>query len=148
MISDRPITPAQVRAIHVALARQGIDDADYRARLRSGWGVDTCKRLTRRQASQLLIELGRPLPRPAGGRPPRAPRPPRLPAGVVRLATPRQRELIDVLRRQIAWRSPDGWRGWLQESFGLRAVRTSTEAGRIIEGLRAMRRRAGIERHG
>ena len=67
-ISAKPITPAQVRAIHVALHRHGIDDDEYRARLMDRWGVDTCKALTRREASDLIASLGYPLPNPPGGR--------------------------------------------------------------------------------
>ena len=65
-VSRRPITPAQVRAIHVAISRSGIDDETYRGILYERYGVETSKALTRRQASELLSRLGRPLPRPPG----------------------------------------------------------------------------------
>ena len=143
-ISNRPITPSQVRAIHVALSRQRIDDADYRARLRSGWGVTTSKALTRRQASELLEELRVPLPRPPGAKAERPPRPRRRAApGTVVMVSPAQRRLIGEIAAEIDWRASDGYARWLRSSFGLERVSTSADAARVINGLRAMRRRAG-----
>ncbi len=55
------ITKAQIKSIHVALARQGIDDDTYRAKLRLLFNVSSCTQLNRRQASILLTSLGRPL---------------------------------------------------------------------------------------
>ena len=67
-ISDRPITKAQVRAIHVALHWLGIDDDTYRERLEHVYGVRTCKDLTRRQAHELLRAFGWRLGKPPGSR--------------------------------------------------------------------------------
>lgn len=141
-ISDRPITPAQIRAIHVALPRRGIDDEEYRGLLRDRFDVDTCKALTRRQAHELLNVLGQALPRPPG-RGPRAPRPraPRAQPGVTRMATPAQRRLVDEIASEIAWREPDGFRRWLRRNMSLDRVSTAAQAARVIEGLKAMRRR-------
>lgn len=143
-ISDQPITPAQVRAIHVALPRRGIDDDEYRGLLRDRFDVDTCKALTRRQASELLNVLGRALPHPPG----RGPRAPRLRAprerarpGVTRMATPAQRRLVDEIAGEIAWREPNGFRRWLHRNMSLDRVSTAVQAARVIEGLKAMRRR-------
>ena len=141
-ISDRPITAAQVRAIHVALSRRGIDDDTYREMLRKRFDVDTCKALTRRQASGLLAALGQGLPRPPGSREPR-PRPPRRATApnVHRMASPAQRRLIDRLASEIAWRTTDGYRHWLRDNQGLERVSTSEQAVRVIEGLKAIQRR-------
>ena len=57
-ISTRPITKAQIRAIHVALAHHGIPEHEYRERLHTDYGAKSCKDLTRRQASDLLLRLG------------------------------------------------------------------------------------------
>ncbi len=132
------ITPAQVRAIHAAARARGLTDAEYRGRLRAAAGVDTCKGLSRRQASAFLLALGRPpAPRP---RRPAAPR--RRPApGVVRMASPAQRRLIEALASEVAWRSADGYRGWLRKNQGLPRVSTAAEAARVIEGLKGLRRR-------
>ncbi len=137
-----PITPAQVRAIHVAIRAAGIADEDYRARLRAGWGVGTCKDLTRRQASDLLVELGRPRPQPARPRARAArPRPQPLPPGVVRMVTPAQRRLIEQLAAEVDWREPDGYRRWLARNQGLAHAATAAAAARVIEGLKALRRK-------
>lgn len=144
-ISDRPITPAQVRSIHVALRRRGIDDAEYRALLSDMFGADTCKNLTRRQASDLLALLGRPLPRPPGApreRPPREPRQP-APEGVAALPTPAQRALIAELAERVDWRDGGGLEAWTRASFGWRRPRSPAEAALVIEGLKAMLRRDG-----
>ena len=138
------ITTSQIKAIHVALARRGIDKDDYRDMLRTGWQVDTCKALTRRQASELLRHLGAKLRNPPGSRRPR-PRPAAsrqtLPDGVIRLASPVQRQLIGELVGEIAWREPDGYQGWLKKNQGLQRVATASQAARVIEGLKALKKR-------
>ena len=144
-ISDRPITAAQIRAIHVALPRRGLDDDEYRGLLRDRFNVDTCKALTRRQASELLLALGRALPAPPGGeRKPRRRQPaPRAKAGanVRQMITPGQRRLIETLAGEIAWREADGYERWLGKFMSLERVTTAAQAARVIEGLKAMRRR-------
>ena len=152
VISDRPITPSQVRAIHVALSRQGIDDETYRAMLHDRFGVASCKALTRRQASELLNHFGRPLPRPPGSGP--APTARRRAAqaaqrgmtrpgpGVVRLATALQRLLIEDLVREIPWRAPDGYQRWLRNTMQMERPATMSQASKVIEGLKAMKRRS------
>ena len=144
-ISDAKfITTAQIRAIHVALARRGIDDDDYREILQSGWGVDTCKALTRRQASELLRHLGAKLRNPPGSpgtRQRTAASRQRLPKGVTRLVSSEQRRLIADLVGEIAWREPDGYAGWLKKNQGLERVATASQAARVIEGLKALKRR-------
>ena len=150
-VSDRLITVAQVKSIHVALHRLGLEDAEYRELLKD-WNVSTCKDLTRRQASDLLARLGRPLPNPPGAKPktPRRRRianpadapPPEDGDGIIRLATPDQRGLIDELAGEIAWETDDGYVRWLRRSLGLERVRTRADANRTIQGLR------GLKAHG
>ncbi len=141
-ISERPITLAQIRAIHVALPRRGLGDDDYRDLLRERYGVDTCKALTRRQASDLLAALGRALPRPPGARRPRERQPsPRTAPAAVRMITPAQRRLIGELAGEVAWRKPGGYQAWLRRTMSLERVSTAADASRVIEGLKAMRRR-------
>lgn len=141
VISERPITPAQIRAIHVALSQRGIDDDDYRGLLRERFDVDSCKALTRRQASDLLVVLGQALPQPPGTHKPR--RRAKRPAGsnVHLMASPEQRRLIAELAGEIAWGTPDGYQGWLRRNQGLERVSTSVHAVRVIEGLKAIRSR-------
>ena len=144
-LTDRPITAAQVRSIKIAQRRAGMEDGEYRTLLFERYGVESSKRLTRRQASELLTRLGRPLPRPPGTGRPRAPRPDRLPGGATRLATRAQRELIAELAGEILWASPHGYAEWLRSSLGIERVATSAQAGKVIEGLKAMRRRGDGE---
>ena len=154
-ITGKPITKAQIRAIHVALQRRGIHDEAYRGILEDRWGVRTCKDLTRREASELLVTLGRPLANPPGSRPPESKtgrrqkiRNPALKPtglsvdGVITLASPAQHALIDELAGEIAWEAADGYKRWLKRSLGLHRVRTQGDAQRVITGLR------GLKRHG
>ena len=131
-----PITRSQVRAIHIALRRQGIEDADYRALLLDGWGVSSCKDLDRRQAHELIRRLPG-----APARQRETPTPRRLPAKVVRMATRPQLDLIRDLSREIEWSTPAGLEGWLKRTFGSSRLSTSVQARRAIEGLLAIRRR-------
>ena len=138
----KPITPRQVKAIHVALHKKGIDDDTYRDILSAGWGVTTCKNLTRRQASDLLARLGLALRNPRGMNPvPRKRRREKRPDNVFTLASPEQRQLIGELVAEIRWSTPDGYRRWLLANQGLRRVTTDAEAARVIEGLLAIRKR-------
>ncbi len=155
--ATRPITPAQVRAVHAALGRRGIGDADYRAVLRANYGAASCKELTRRQASDLLARLGRPLPQapgtPPAPRPPvrRAARPKPGPAAedaVPRLASGAQRALAAALAGEVAWRRPDGFRRWLRAYVGVERVATARQAAQAIQGLKAMKARQRERRDG
>ena len=140
---DRPITKAQIRSIHVALHRLGLDDETYRGILHERYGVETCKALTRRQASDLLTRLGRPLPRAAAPRP-RKPRPEPVPKGATRLVTAEQRELIAELAGEIEWREPGGYAQWLRANMGLERIATSTQGAKVIQGLKAIKERRSV----
>lgn len=144
VISERPITPAQIRSIHVAKARARLDDERYRAQL-ARFGASSCTELTRRQASELLLSFGRPLPnRPGRSKPrPERKRQAKLPANAVRLATRAQRELIEELAGRVEWREENGLARWMRANHGIDAARTDGEASAVIEGLKAMLRRAG-----
>ena len=146
-ISTRPITKAQIKAIHVALAYHDIPDEEYRERLHTDYGVKSCTQLTRRQASELLTRFGALLKRPPGAQEPRPPRPrqsrPRAAPGVVRLPSAPQRQLIEALATEIEWRVPSGYTLWLQRNMGLNRVATAEQARRVIEGLKAVKRRGG-----
>ena len=141
------ITSGQIRAIHAVLRRIGMEDDAYRELLRTLWGVSSCKDLTRAQAGDLLARLAGPY-RPARQQQPRrrATRPaapaPAQTDGVVRLASPAQRRLIDALIGEVAWQYEDGYSRWLKRSLGLASVRTADEARRAIDGLK------GLKNHG
>lgn len=136
-----PITPGQVKLIHVMLTRQKIDDDDYRALLESLYGVDTCKNLTRKQANELLTRLGAgQKPKPAQAAKPAPPR--RRDPNVVALATPAQHQLIRALIHEVKWRMQPpaaAYAAWLQRNQSLDKVRTTTEAAKVIRGLKALK---------
>ena len=138
----KPVTLAQTRAIKSAVRRRQMSDPEYRALL-GRWGVASHKDLTRREASDLLRVLGRPLARRPGEQPPRPPRPRPAPAppGVTPLPTPGQRRLIGELASEITWSQPGGYAGWLKRNQNIERVATSEQAWRVIEGLRAIKRR-------
>lgn len=137
--ADTRITPAQIRAIHAAVRAQGLTDDEYRDRLRAAAGVDTCKGLSRHQASAFLSDLGLPLSRRTRTPAPKRPRR-RTPPGVVRMASPAQRRLIEALASEIDWRVEDGFRRWLRRNLGMSRVSTSADASRVIEGLKGLKR--------
>lgn len=136
-----PITPGQIKLIHVMLTRQKIDDDDYRALLESLYGVDTCKNLTRKQANELLTRLGAgQKPKPAQAAKPAPPR--RRDPNVVALATPAQHQLIRELIHEVKWRMQPpaaAYAAWLQRNQSLDKVRTTTEAAKVIRGLKALK---------
>ena len=136
-----PITPGQVKLIHVMLTRQKIDDDDYRALLESLYGVDTCKNLTRKQANELLTRLGAgQKPKPAQAAKSAPPR--RRDSNVAALATPAQHQLIRALIHEVKWRMQPpaaAYAAWLQHNQSLDKVRTTTEAAKVIRGLKALK---------
>ena len=145
-MADRPITKAQIRAIHTLKGMRGLDDDSYRDLLRAECGADSSLDLTVGQANEVLRRLGingRPGSRPKRARVRRsaANRPEPLPPGVVRMATGRQRELIEELRSEIDWRVADGYDRWLRSNLGIERVTASHHAARVIEGLKAMAKR-------
>ena len=137
------ITKAQIRAIHASLSYRGIDDDTYRALLQVQFGVTTCKDLSLTEANALLRRLN-------GGKYPQRrrqriqqPASPRKTSGkVVHLASPAQQRLISAMVAEIDWETEDGYRRWLDRSLGLARVCTTAEAGRVINGLK------GLKRHG
>lgn len=57
------IAPSQIKAIHTAIGRLGMDDEMYRDMLHGRYGATSCKDLTWRQAEELLTSLnGEPSP--------------------------------------------------------------------------------------
>lgn len=147
MIADSklppPITPGQVKLIHVMLGKQGIDDDWYRELLEDLYGVDTCKKLTRKQANELLTRLG-------AGQKPKAAKPakpkPALPrrrdSTVAALATPAQHQLIHDLIHEVKWRMRPpaaAYAAWLRRNQSLDKARTTTEAAKVIRGLKALK---------
>ena len=143
------ITKAQIKAIHVALARQGIEDDVYREKLRLMFDVGTCKALSRQQATTLLKSLGLAVPKPARQARSRRASTARVQGdNIIALPTPAQMQFIGDLRREIVWDQADGYQCWLRCYLGINRIRTRAEAARVIEGLKGVKQsqQAGINR--
>ena len=138
------ITEAQVRAIHACLHARGIEDPEYREMLAARYNVTTCKDLTRRQAAMFISLLSgghRALARPKTRRPiqhPHQPAPEDTP-GVVSLPSPAQRKLMAELVTEVDWYTPDGYQAWMEKALGIKRVRTSRDAHRVIRGLKGLK---------
>lgn len=140
----KAITRSQIRAIKMAQRAQGIEDMEYRQILDSQFQVSSCTELTRRQASELLTTFGRELANPPGKQEKKRRRRTTVqpaPDGVTAMATPDQRRLIGELVEEIGWMDEAAYKRWLRSSMRMRSVSTRAQAARVIEGLKAMRRR-------
>lgn len=160
-----PITPQQIKLIQIGRRDLGLDEVTYREILRERFGVDSSKLLTMSQATELVNAFMsggfKPTPKPfppakpkppqaattpsgAAPKPPvrRAAKPPAITTGekVVAMVTPAQRAYIEDLRAEIPWRVENGYQRWLEHNMGLTRVATRTEASRVIEGLKGMRK--------
>jgi hypothetical protein len=140
-----PLTDKQLRAIRAAVTWLDMTDETYRAMLaqyRRPGGEGPCtstKHLTRAQARNLLTRFqlqGFPLNRPYSGHRPRHDREQDAPTT---LPTPAQRALIERLRAEIAWRTPDGYDRWRQARLRIDHLRTYRHADAVIEGLKKLK---------
>ena len=140
------ITNAQIRAIKAACRHHGIDDDTYRFMLDESYGAGSCKDLTRAQANDLLNRLNVHRRRKPVRRKPvqkaAAPAPATTSGDVVRLASPRQRQLIDQLVSEIRWRT--SYEAWLRKSLGMSRVLTAADAQRVIPGLIRLKQYDGV----
>jgi len=160
--SDR-LTAKQVSALHVQRSRLALDDDTYRRALTqyrcqttapqegqdwpaAGAPCTSSLHLSRRQARTLITRwsiAGAPVGGPYTGS--RRIAQDQAAAGLHPLPTPAQRALIGRLIPEVAWRTPDGYRGWLAARLGLDPAagpRSYAQAEAIIEGLK------GLLRHG
>ncbi|MDA8170294.1 MAG: DUF1018 domain-containing protein [Nitrospiraceae bacterium] len=127
------ITPTQIKLVHIGKAQLGLSDADYR-RLLKGYDAVTCKGLTYEAASALIDEMKRMGFELAGARSPR----PKRPRGVTGLPSAAQREYLDALAGQIAWRVEDGFERLCAKIIKKKRPATSREASRMIECMKGM----------
>ncbi len=107
-----PITPAQIRAIHAACTRHGVDDDAYRHQIHllfgeQAWDANkqryTCLRLSRAQATTLIKAVNRGKRYPP--RKPTSPRPARRRARAG--ATPDNVVELATLAQKLSWRPPN-----------------------------------------
>lgn len=129
------ITPKQIQLIHVGVSALGWDDEQYRDVIQSRYGVSSSKDMSYDEAQNFLNLLKK-----SGFKLKSGQKQKRTPAGVVKMASPKQRALIDVLKSNVRWRSRDGFQLWLERRMKLKRITTAAEAHRVIEGLKGMTR--------
>jgi hypothetical protein len=130
------ISATQVRLIHIGIAELGIDDDTYRMML-ARYGVDTCKDLQYSQASAFIDDLVKKGFKIKRRLRPRRPNNPKLEY----LPNHQQLSIIEHLRRDVQWRVHDGYHRWVEKFLGRTYIRTSREAQKVIEALKAMKSR-------
>jgi len=127
-----------IKAIHCSqMWRQFFRDdrAAYERMLLDAYGVESSRQMSVYQLIDLLKYLNyeqkspsmlrRPATTQAGGK-------------VTRLASVGEHRKILALSDLICWRTEHGFTAWLKARYGMPQVRTSAEAGKVIEGLKAM----------
>lgn len=133
---DLPVTPAQVKAIHVLKAKVAMTDEDYEAML-SGYRCKSSLQLTRYEASELisrLIKLTNGKTRAFSET-----KTVRMPTNVTRLATLQQMKTIKYLADRVKWKAgEDGFALWIRKQFGLQRIATTVDASKVIRGLNVL----------
>lgn len=134
----------QVQLIHVAKAKLGLSDDDYRLIIRTQTKKESCKELTYVQASHLIdyfktlgFSIKRRYRTPDRGAH-RRNRRRHLPGNVVFLPSFYQIEMVEALAAKIAWRVEGGYLLWLKKYMKIARIRTAEEAEKVIEGLKGM----------
>ena len=139
----KPIDKKQIKLIHVALNKLRIEDHVYRQILWDRYKVRSSKELDYWQASDLIDHFKR-----LGFRIKKKscslcrPRPWReKPAdNITYMVSKEQLKMIEHLRQDINWKYHDGYYRWLRNHMGIERIRTSLEASKVIEGLKAILR--------
>ncbi len=140
---SQPATQPQITTLKTLKGKLKWDDATYQAVVERFCGKTSSKDLNREQASAMIFEL---LGLTVELKIQEKPRKPRVPKksedNVVVLANPMQKALIGHLVAEINWHPHGSYEAWLSKNMGLEKVVTKEEAGRVIEGLK------GLKRHG
>lgn len=129
------ISKKQIRLIHVAKRELGLSDDEYRDLLYAVTGKRSSKDLTAAEAKEVVATLERLGFKPLGPRP--AGRP-----------TEAQVAFIKNLWREAARQPSESYLGvWLLRGYGVNRPEELTfdDASRVIEALKAMKRRAARE---
>lgn len=126
------INRKQIQLLHVAKTQLGLDDGLYREILHNLFGAASSKELTGMQANNLIEHFKR-----KGFKP--KPQPRKRIKGVIGLPSPRQTELIEILKANIMWHAgADGFKLWLNKRMHISKITTKQDAARVIEGLKGM----------
>jgi hypothetical protein len=129
------ITKNQIQLIHIAKNELGLDDDLYRDMLFNLFGERSSRDLTYAQGVELIDHLkdcgfqirGKDHDK----------------SNIIRLTTPDQRRLIDVLSRRFTWRVRNGFSLWLERQrekghIKSAALNDSSDARWVIERLKQM----------
>ncbi len=127
------ITKKQIQLIHIAKNKLDMDDDTYRETLSSLYGATSSKALSYRQAADLIDRFK------SFGFVIKS----KKPDNIIRLASPKQRRLIEVLSQRFQWRVANGFMLWLQaqkEKGFIKSVEIneSSDANWVIEKLKLM----------
>jgi hypothetical protein len=140
------IEPVQIKLIHIAKSKLGLDDEAYRAMLWGEFRVESSKSLSYAQAHQLIERFKTMgfsvVPKyrtpDRGNFRSRAPRRAPLPANVIRIISVDQAEMIEALAGKIVWKFADGYLRWLKKYMKIDRVKTAGQASDVIEGLKKL----------
>ncbi len=127
-----PINKKQIQLIHIAKQQLNIDDDLYRDILQNNFNVSSSKELTNIQAEQLLRffrSKGFRIVKPAHNKA-------KLGNKTIKIASPAQFKLIEVLKSNIVWKI--SYEAWLNNWMKIKRVITSRDAAKVIEGLKGM----------
>jgi phage gp16-like protein len=130
------ITPTQRTKIKIAQKELDIDDVAYRQLIGNLFaGKTSCTQLTQPQADALIAEFtGKGWkPKPSKKSPGKRRR-----AGTIAIVTPGQRARISAEAAKISWRFDDGPTRWMRSRFKFDYPRTTAQAVKVIEALKAM----------
>lgn len=139
-MDSKPINKTQVKLIHIAIAKLNYSDEEYRELLWGRYQVTTSKDLTYEQASDLIDYFklkGFKIKKKCTLCTPRQWRE-KLPENIIMLVSKQQLSMIEHLREDVRWHVHDGFQRWLEKRMGIKKVKTSIEANKIIEGLKNM----------
>jgi hypothetical protein len=130
----------QIVLIHLAKAQLGLSGEEYRALLLQrypGCFTGSCLELSYQEAHDLIEHfksLGFKVKKKA-----RPKTPPGIPKMVHRNDGIMKR--IDHLKADISWHVHDGYERFLKKRFGIERIKTTKEAAKVIEALKAMKAR-------
>lgn len=125
------INKKQIQLIHIAKQQLCIDDDTYKELL-ANYNVESSKDLTSIQAEHLLRHLrskGFKIVKPARNKA-------KMHNKVIKLASPAQHRLINILKANIHWQI--SFESWLNKRMKMKTILTSKDASKVIEGLKGM----------
>lgn len=133
--ATRPITKAQITKLWAQARELGLEADELHAMVAELAGKASIRALTAAEGSRVIDAL---VERGASGQGRR--RLPPLAPGVVRLATPWQLEKLAELIETLGW-SEARWGGVLKQAIGRPYPRTSAEAAKCIDAVKAVLKR-------